>query len=219
VECPAVSSQQDQANGRQVFRSGGAILLWWVWVALAVAALIDLALQSHGHDAVVMALVVAAITGVLYACALRPRIIADATGITIENPLREYRVRWGGVESVDAPNALRVHCLPAPGAARGKILNSWAVQSSPRADRSSEMRAKRRGLRQQVPAGYGRYPAEAQAALKQSLAESTARQLDERAKRERAGGAAGGQPEARWAWLPIAAMVVPLVALIVVVFA
>jgi hypothetical protein len=217
VECPAVSSQQDLASSRQVFRSSGAIILWWIWVALAVAAVIDLALQSGGHDAVVMALVVVAVTGALYACALGPRIVADATGITLENPLRSYRVRWGGVESVDAPNALRVHCVPEPGAAKGRILNSWAVQSSPRADRSAQMRA-RRGRRQQLPAGYGRYPAEAQAALKRSLAESTALQLDERAKRERAAGAAGGQPEARWAWLSIAAMVVPLVALIVAVF-
>jgi hypothetical protein len=44
-------------------------------------------------------------------------------------------------------------------------------------------------------------------------------QLNERARRERAAGAAGGQPEARWAWAPIAAMAVPLAALIVIVLA
>jgi Bacterial PH domain len=212
-----VSSQQDLASSRQVFRSGGAIVLWWTWAALAVAALIDLGVKSHDHDAIVMALVVLAITGVLYACAFRPRIVADAVGIAVENPLRDYRVRWGEVERVDAPNALQVHCVPAPGVAKGKILNSWAVQSSPRAERSAQMKA-RRGRRQQLPAGYGRYPEEANAASKRSLAESTAQQLDERAKRERAAGAAGGPTEAHWAWLSIAAMVVPVVALIVIAF-
>ena len=210
-------SQQDLASSRQVFRSAGSIILWWGWVALAVAALVDLAVQSHGHDAVVMALVVLAVTGALYGCALRPRIVADDAGIAIENPLRDYRVRWGGVERVDAPNALRVHCVPAPGTAKGKILNSWAVQSSPRAERSAQVKA-RRGRRQQLPAGYGRYPEAAKAASKRSLAESTAQQLDERAQRERASGAAGGPPEVHWAWLSIAAMVVPLVALIVIAF-
>lgn len=210
-----MSSQQDLASSRQVFRSAGSIVLWWGWVALAVVALVDLAVESHGHDAVVMALVVFAVTGALYGCALRPRVVADVTGIAVENPLRDYRVRWGGVERVDAPNALRVHCVPAPGAAKGKILNSWAVQSSPRADRVAERKA-RRGRRQQYPAGYGRYPEEAKVASRHSLAESTARQLDERLQRERAAGAASGPPEAHWAWLSIAAMVVPLVALIVV---
>jgi hypothetical protein len=212
-----VSSQQDLASSRQVFRSAGAIMLWWAWVALAAAALADLAVQSHGHDAVVMALVVLAVTGVLYGCAFRPRIVADATGIVVENPLRDYRVRWGGVERVDAPNALRVHCVPAHGTAKGKILNSWAVQASPRADRTAQMKA-RRGRKQLPPAGYGRYPEEAGAASRRSLAESTARQLDERARQERADGAAAGPPEAHWAWLSIAAMVVPLVAVIVVAF-
>ncbi len=37
--------------------------------------------------------------------------------------------------------------------------------------------------------------------------------------REHGAGAAGGPPEARWAWVAIAAMAVPLLALIVVVLA
>jgi hypothetical protein len=66
------------------------------------------------------------------------------------------------------------------------------------------------------PGGYGRYPGGAQETPQPKLAESTARQLDERAQREREAGAGGGRPEARWAWVSIAAMAVPLVLLIVV---
>jgi len=69
------------------------------------------------------------------------------------------------------------------------------------------------------PAGYGRYPAQAQEALRRTPAESAAHQLDERAQRERAAGAADGQPEKRWAWASIAVMAVPLAALIVVALA
>jgi hypothetical protein len=214
VECPAVSSQQDQAGDREVFRSPGSIILWWAWVAIAIAALIDLVAQVSGHSAVVMAMLVAAVTGALYGLAFRPRIVADDGGITVENPLRDYRAPWGVVEKVDAANALRVHCAAPPGAGKGKILHSWAVQSSPRAARAAQSRS-RRALAAR-PAGYGRDPAQAQEAAPRGSAESTARQLDERARREREAGAAGGQPEACWAWLSIAVMAVPLVAFIVV---
>jgi len=211
--------KQDQAGDREVFRSSGSLLLWWVWAVFAAITLIDVIVQGTGRSAVIMTVVVVAITALVYGCALRPRIVADAGGITVENPLRDHRVPWGTVEKVDAVHAVRVHCAPAPGASKGKIINSWAVQSSPRAARAAEYRSRRQARRLGQPPGYGRYPAEAQEALRRSLAEATARQLDERASRERAAGAAGGPPEARWAWAAIAVMAAPLVALVVVVLA
>jgi len=214
-----VSLKQDQAGDREVFRSAGSLILWWLWAVFAAVTLIDLTVQGSGRSAVIMAVLVVAITALVYGCALRPRIVADAGGITVENPLRDHRVPWGAVEKVDAVHAVRVHCLAAPGASKGKIINSWAVQSSPRATRAAEYRSRRQTRRMGQPAGYGRYPAEAREALRRSLAEATARQLDERAGRERGAGAAGGQPEGRWAWVAIAVMAVPLVALIVVALA
>jgi hypothetical protein len=143
----------------------------------------------------------------------------------VENPLRDHRVRWGAVTKVDAVHALRVHCAAAPGAGQGKILNSWAVQSSPRSAQMAQLRASRgaqqraRREAQQRPGGYGRHPAQAQTAPRPTAAESAAQRLDERARREREAGAAGGPPQTRWAWVSIAAMAVPLVALIVVALA
>jgi hypothetical protein len=214
-----VSSQQDPAGDREVFRSTGSLILWWLWAVFAAITLIDLVVQGSGHSAVVMAMVVVAITGLVYGCGFRPRIVADAGGITVENPLRDHRVPWGTVEKVDAVHAVRVHCVPVPGASKGKIINSWAVQSSPRAARAAEYRSRRQARRLGHQPGYGRYPAEAQEALRRSLAEATARQLDERVSREHGAGAAGGPLEARWAWAAIAVMAVPLVALVVVVLA
>jgi hypothetical protein len=215
-----VSLKQDQAGDREVFRSTGSLILWWVWAVFAAVTLIDLIVQGIGRSAVIMAVLVVAITALVYGCALRPRIVADAGGITVENPLRDHRVPWGAVEKVDAVHAVRVHCVAAPGASKGKIINSWAVQSSPRATRAAEYRSRRQARRVGGrPAGYGRYPAEAQEALRRSVAEATARQLEERVSREHGAGAAGGQPEGRWAWVAIAVMAVPLVALIVVVLA
>ena len=214
-----MSSQQDLAGDREVFRSTGSLILWWLWLVFAAITMVDVIVQGSGHSAVVMAVLVVAITALVYGCAFRPRIVADAGGITVENPLQDHRVPWGAVEKVDAVHAVRVHCVPAPGASKGKIVNSWAVQSSPRAARAAEYRSRRQARRLGHAPGYGRYPAEAQEALRRSLAEATARQLDERAGRERGAAAAGGPPEARWAWVAIAVMAVPLVALVVVVLA
>jgi hypothetical protein len=185
----------------------------------------DVAVQGSGRPAAVAAVLVAAVTGVMYGCALRPRVVADDEGITVENPLRDHRVRWGAVTQVDAVSALRVHCAAAPGASRAKILHSWAVQSSPRSARAAQLRASRRAQQRahletrQRPAGYGRHPAQARQAPRPSRAESIARRLDERARREREAGAAGGEPQTRWAWASIAAMAVPLAALAVVALA
>jgi len=217
-----VSSQQDEAGGREVFRSPGSVILWWAWVVIAVAALADVAVEGSGRSAAVAAVLVAAVTGVMYGCALRPRIVADAGGITVQNPLRDHRVRWGAVTKVDAVSALRVHCAAPPGASKGTIVHSWALQSSPRSARAAQLRASRRAQRQarqqaqQRPGGYGRQPAQAEPAPRPGAAETAAQRLDERARREREAGAAGGPPEARWAWVSIAAMAVPLAALIVV---
>jgi hypothetical protein len=219
-----VSSQQDRTGGREVFRSPGSLILWWAWIVVAIATVVDVAVQGSGHSAAAAAVLVAAVTGVMYGCALRPRVVADAEGITVENPLRDYRVRWGAVTQVDAVHALRVHCAAAPGASKGRILHSWALQSSPRSARAAQLRASRRGQRasrggRQRPGGYGRHPAQAQEAPRPTYAESAAQKLDERARRERGAGAAGGEPQTRWAWVSIAVMAVPLAALIVVALA
>ena len=77
------------------------------------------------------AVAVLVITGIVYACAWRPKIVADSDGIGLINPVRDHRVPWAAVVKVDVVTAVRVHCTPAPGAAAGKVLYSWAVQSSP----------------------------------------------------------------------------------------
>jgi Bacterial PH domain len=220
-----------QSRDRQVFRSAGSIVLWWGWLAFAVASLVAIAVSGHGHSSAVAAVTVLAITGVVYACAFWPRIVADENGISVLNPVRAHEVPWAAVTKVDLVNALRVHCAPAPGAAQGTIIHSWAVQSSGRARQRGEIRARRAADQAaRRPAGYGRPPPEAASTLNRTSAEFVARQLDERAARERgsaasapaAGGPHGGPagaapPRVTWAWVQIAAMALPLLALIIVI--
>lgn len=219
-----MSSQHEPPEGnalpaRKVFRSPGGVILWWVWVVVAAVSLIVLAVQGRDHASAVAAAVVVAVTGVLYGCALRPSVIAGAEGITVANPLREHLIPWGAVDKVDTAGALRVHCAPSPGAARGKIFYSWAVQNTARSALKRDMadrRAERRlGRMTGGPLPYGQAPGRPAGAADQT-AESVARQLGKWADQARQAGPAAGRPTVRWAWKPIIIMLVPLAVLVAV---
>jgi hypothetical protein len=212
-----VAADKPPGTGRDVYRSAGAVVVWWVWLVLAVAALADLVVQGRDHVSLVTGALTVAITGVMYACALRPRVVADADGITVLNPLRDYQVPWGAVDRVDIHGALRVHCRAPEGAAKGRVVLSWAVQASPRAVLREQAKAQRMAQRGATQSGYGRYPSQVQDVLARTPGEQTAHLLAERTQREQAAGAAGGQPRLQWAWLAIAAMAVPSVLLLAVV--
>jgi hypothetical protein len=216
----AVFSRQDLVGERQVYRTTGSLVAWWAWGAFAAVLLVALALGHHDHAALVTAVVVIAITGIMYACALRPRIVASAAGLTVVNPVREHVLPWAAVTQVDLVHNVRIHY---GGPAGGAIVHSWAVQSSGRSQTRSELRARRAARRGTAPApGYAKLPGEAQAALAGSAAQFIARQLDERARMQRAAatpGVAPAGPQVRWTWGPIAAMAVPLLLLVVVALA
>ena len=138
-----MSDKQDQ-NGRQVFRSVGAVVVWWIWVLFAVGNLIDLAVQGRDHLSLVAAFILLFVTGIVYITALRPRIIADEDGLTIANPVRDHRVSWATVAGADPTDLLRVRCEwpEGTGTAR-RAIYSWAVHSSRRRQVAAEMRARR----------------------------------------------------------------------------
>jgi len=200
-----------------VYRSTAAPIVWWVWVAFALANLIDLAVQGRDHFAAEVAAVLILITGVAYVTAFRPRVLADDSGITIRNPLRDHHVPWGCVQDVGLRDSLEVRCTPQDGEQRGKTLYAWAVHSSRRGRVKAEARARRSAKSsRQPPPSYARLPAEAQAALTRTDSENIAKTLGERASRARAAGAAGGRRTARWDLPAIAALVLPALLLLVV---
>ena len=104
-----MSDKKDQ-DGRQVFRSVGAVVVWWVWLLFAVGNLIDLAVQGRDHLSLVAAFILLFATGIVYITALRPRVIADDDGLTIANPVRDHRVGWAAVAGADPTDLLRVRC-------------------------------------------------------------------------------------------------------------
>jgi hypothetical protein len=116
----AVFTRTDLPGERQVYRTSGSLVAWWAWVAFAVALLVVLAVGHRDHAALVTASVVIAITGIMYACALRPRIVAGAAGIAVVNPLRVHEVPWLAVTQVDLVHNVRVHYRSPAGRVPGE---------------------------------------------------------------------------------------------------
>jgi hypothetical protein len=187
----------------QTFRSPTAMVIWVVWVLFAVANWVDLAVQSPDHTSAVAAAVLLLGTGIAYATALRPRIIADETGITVRNPVRDHYIGWAGVTKVDLADLLRVHCQWDSASATGdagnkrrKVINAWAVHYSRRRQFAAEAKTRRgsgprgprgpRGSSMVAPLGlpgrpYAGTVSKPPASTAEADAELVARTLSERA--------------------------------------
>ncbi|HEY2688602.1 MAG TPA: PH domain-containing protein [Streptosporangiaceae bacterium] len=205
---------------RKVFRLQGALIAWWVWVAFAVANLVDLAITGRDHTAAEIAVSLIVITGLVYACALRPRVVADAGGITVMNPFRDHQVPWGSVTSVDLAESVRVHCAPEPGAKSPKVIHSWALFTQRRNKLRQEIYgmggSRRRMGRTYTPTSYGQMPPEARKIAEEPAAKLMARQLNEMAATAREHGAPGGPRVVHLPWQPLVAIGVPLLAAVLV---
>ena len=210
---------------REAFRLVAPLVLWWVWVAFAAANLADFAIQgAPARLAAVVSAILAAVTGLAYALALRPRVIAEPAGLMIVNPFRDHLVPWAAIQAVDVGDWVQVHYA-------GRTVLCWALYLS--------ARAKRREARR-VPARSGggvfgrasetaRMPAEAAYLASLPVAKAIANRLDARAAKERArvwpagpDSAQAGPPgpaTVRWAWAPVAAVLVPVLALLVIALA
>jgi Bacterial PH domain len=161
------------------------------------------------------------VTGAVYALAMRPRVVADEDGLTVLNPFRSHRVPWTVIQVVDTGDWVLVHTDPPV-----KTIYCWALYVSARARRAPAVPPRRslamsrlRGIAVEPGTGISpRLSAEAQYLASLPPAKAIAAGLDSRAAkaRKRSGGPAAAAMTASWAWFPIAAVAVPLVALVIV---
>ena len=203
-------------DARQTLRSPLAVAIWWLWVLFAVANLIDLAIQGRDHLSAVAAITLLVVTGVVYVTALRPRIVTDADGLTIVNPVRVHRVGWAAVAGLDATDLLRVRCEWPTESETGtgkRVIYSWAVHSSRRGQITAQARAKRK-------AWQGRDDAPSPAPLGLDPA-NVAATLTERAEKARTAApeTLAAPPASSWHWPSVAAVVAPALALLIVALA
>ena len=118
-------------GNREVFRLAPPLILWWVWVAFAVANLADFAIQgASARFAIVVSAILVTITGLAYALALRPRVITEPSGLTIVNPFRDHHVPWAAITAVDTGEFVQVHYAPGQ-AGSGQAASRLPGVSSP----------------------------------------------------------------------------------------
>lgn len=235
---------------REVFRLAPPLALWWVWVAFAVANVADFAIEgAAARFVIVVSAILVTVTGLAYALALRPRVIAEPSGLTIVNPFRDHHVPWPAIQAVDTGEWVRVHYAPAgePSSAASKAIWCWALYVSARARRRGPRAGSSAGFARPAPrprtrrsmtlsgmladAGReasdterARLPEEAKYLASLPAVRAIAVRLDTRAGRERARLAqdpatAQAPATARWAWPPLAAVAIPLLALLIILLA
>lgn len=211
---------------REVFRLAPPVVFWWVWLAFVAANVADYTVQGlpSARFGAILAAILLLVTGMAYTLALRPRVLADADGLTVVNPYRVHRLPWTVIESVDAAEWVRV--CPAA----GKAVYCWALFLS--------AGAKRKVARADARAAHGppssRLPEEARYLASLPPAKAIAVRLNSRAARERSrapasaavpgtavpGTAAPGTAAtAAWSVPALAAVAVPALILLAVAVA
>jgi hypothetical protein len=196
---PAGRRKRGNADGGpQTFRSTTAVMVWWVWLLFLAANLADIAVQGRDHASAVAAAILVLVTGFAYVAAQRPRVIVDDAGVTIKNPLRDYRIGWAGVTKADLADLLRVHCAwdsQQDGKRHTKIVSAWAVHYSRRRKLVTENRARRaaqpRSFRAMSRGSLGSPPPPDPSSASEAEAEKVLRLISERAT--------GAQVESLWA--------------------
>jgi Bacterial PH domain len=203
--------------GRRVFRLPGPVVVWWIWVVFAIANLVDLAFTGRDRASVVVVAVLLLITGLVYALAYRPRVIAGEDGIAVRNPFRDHWIPWGAVRSVVVGESVQVHCSLAPDTDQEKVVHSWGLYASRRSRVKSRAPARRRSVfAASAPPVNSKLPKEAQEMLKQSAAEHIAAELDLQSRMARQRGTPDGAWAGSWPWQPAAAVLIPAAALVIV---
>jgi hypothetical protein len=238
----SIQRTASRTPGREVFRLAPPVVLWWIWLAFAVANVADFAIQgAPARFAITVSAILVTVTGLAYALALRPRVVADQADLTIVNPFRDHHVPWTAIQEVAADQWVRVyygpgaHTAAVSGGADRKAIACWALYVSARIRRKAARPVRRPAGNGLVPpalwprvpgqaSAYAdpRLPEEAKSLASLPVVKAIAVRLDKRATRERAGAGVDGSAEpvtARWAWLPLAAVVLPALALLIVVLA
>jgi PH (Pleckstrin Homology) domain-containing protein len=217
VPGPGTEPATPAVSEKKVYRLPGPQVLWWVWVVFLAANLLDLAIQGHDYESLQITVGLLAITGLVYACTLRPRVITDADGLTMVNPLREYRIPWPRLAEVYLGESVQFKCSAGDGAS-AKTLHSWALYSPRKARLKADIRGRKweRGAASR-PGGYGQMPTEGRDAARRTATEFMAREIDAKAREAVDNGATGGRVEGHWAWWTLAGVVLgwPLLALVV----
>lgn len=177
-------------------RSPAALILSAVWLIIAVANLVDVAVRGRDQASAIAAAVLLASCGLAYALGLRPRVVAEETALVVHNLWRTARLPWDRITGIESGRVLTVFH-------EGGKVEAWAVRTSPRA--VARARRHRAGLRSKAP----------QAVAEQAAGRTPVDFAAERLEEVRARSRGDGEVTVAWSWPALLAVLVPLAALAV----
>jgi hypothetical protein len=233
-------------DGRRMYRLVTPQVVWWTWVGLAALSVGDLIIQGHNYLSLKFALGLLTATGLVFACTLWPRVIADEDGITVQNPLRRFRIPWAAVRGIFLADSVEIQYARSA-EKKDKTVYSWALSSA----RRGRAKARLHGWqwdhgRRSRPPSYGQLPDRAKELAKMTQTEVIAREmakLSEEANARRpqgrvslngtdaadvSAGGPGAQTRATgpaevvtasWSWPALAAFLVPGIVFAIVMLA
>jgi hypothetical protein len=196
------------ADGRTVFRRGTPFVIWWVWVAFAIYNLAQIAIPDHDYFSLELTAGLLALTAVIYACTVRPRVLADEEGILVLNPYQDHRIRWGALTGVYLGDSVEFGCArPAP--QKEKTVYCWALYSGRRSRMKARMRADRERTRAYSSGAIRRAQAEAQELARKDMVQLMAAEIGRRSTEARQRAVPDAVLQSSWAWWPLAYFLVP----------
>jgi hypothetical protein len=201
------------ADGRTIFRRGTPFIIWWIWVAFAIYNFAQIAIPDHDYFSLELTAGLLAVSAVMYACTVRPRVLADEEGVLVLNPYRDHRIRWGALTGVYLGDSVEFGCArPAP--QKEKTIYSWALYSGRRSRLKSQMRADRDRTRARTSGATRRAQAEAQELAQKDIVQLMAAEIGRRSTDARQRGVPDAVLASSWAWWPVAYLLVPVALLI-----
>lgn len=203
------------ADGRTVFRRGTPFVVWWIWVIITAYAIVQVLVADHDYFSLELTAGLLAVTGLVYACALRPRVSADDGGIHVCNPYRDHRIGWGGLNAVYLGDSVELSCARSA-QKKDKTIYCWALYSSRSGRVRSQLRTERHAKMSRVTR---RAPTAAEQLARQDAVQLMAAELGRRSTDARQRGAPAAVLESAWAWLPLGCLLVPAAALLALVLA
>jgi hypothetical protein len=186
-----VSAGRLLPDGRRLYRLVTSQVVWWTWVGLAALSVGDLIIQGHDYVSLKFALGLLTVTGLVFACTLWPKVTADEDGISVQNPLRQFRIPWAAVRGIFLADSVEIQCARSS-QKKDKTVYTWALSSA----RRGRAKARLHGWqwdhgRRSRPPSYGQLPDHAKELAKMTQAEVMAREManmSEEAKARRGQG-------------------------------
>jgi hypothetical protein len=188
-------------DGKILYRRLTPIALWWTWLAFVVFCLADVVIPSHSYLSVEVVAGLLTVTAFVYACAVRPRVLADHESVLVHNPFRDHHLRWGAVRGVFLGDSIEFSCArPAP--KKDKTIYCWALYTA----RRSRMRASMQRSLLKIGRSASLHN-EAADLQRRDIVQLMAVELGRRAKDARERGVPEAVLESQWAWLPLVSIV------------